>query len=186
MINGEATMEVTLPTGAFAPGGTPVPFSVEQLASGAVETVGGDTITHLESYRFNFETPTLNQDATLNFEIDLLAMDDPSRQSLLDLLDAGALLTLAVRGDEPDASLQLFDVCVPGAGPIADECVRVLWLDEDRLVLEPFGAIDPSFIRFEGLVGHFSTYSIVAVTPVPEPALLSLLALTVLAISRRR
>ena len=40
----------------------------------------------------------------LNFEINLLAMDDPSRQSLLDLLDADAVLTLAV---------------VIGAGPLS-------------------------------------------------------------------
>lgn len=184
MINSEATMEMVAPTGAF-PAGAPVPFSVEKLTSGAVEIVDGNAATHLERYRFIFDTPTLGQDAELNFEINLLAMDNPSRQSLLDLLHDDALLTLAVRGNDPGAVLQLFEVCAPGMIPVADECVRVLWLDENGLVLDPLGLIDPTVLRFEGLVGHFSTYSIVAVA-VPEPTSLSLLILGAVVILRRR
>ncbi len=184
MINSEATMEVVLPTGAF-PAGANVPFSVEKLTSGAVETVDGNTVIHLESYRFNFDIPMLGQDAELNFEINLLAMDDASRQSILDLLHEDALLTLAVRGDEPDAPLQLFDVAAAGTDPLVDESVRVLWLDENGLVLDHLGLIDPTVLRFEGLVGHFSTYSIVAVV-VPEPAALSLLSISAMALLRRR
>jgi hypothetical protein len=161
MLNSEATMEVTLPDGAFS-SDNPVTFSVEKLA-GSVETVGVQTITHLETYAFDFAIPTLNSAATLNFEIDLAALAEPDRLSLLDLLDADAVLTLGVRGDAPGAELALFDVCA-GGGPVADACVVVQWLDENRMLLDPTGGIDPSLLRFESLVGHFSTYSVVAVT----------------------
>lgn len=185
MVNSQATVELVLPTGAF-PLGDPVRFRIDHLPGGTVETLNGDTVTHLESYQFNFDIPTLGQPAELNFEIDLLAMDEAGRQSLLDLLDADALLTLAVRGDDPDALLQLFDVCSPGTDPILDQCVRVLWFDENGSLLDPLAGADPSVIRFEGLVGHFSTYSVVAVTAVPEPASLSLLALGAATLLRRR
>ena len=49
------------------------------------------------------------------------------------------------------------------AGPVVDACVVVKWLDENRMLLDPQGDIDPSILRLEGLVGHFSTYSFVAV-----------------------
>ena len=51
----------------------------------------------------------------------------------------------------------------------------MLWLDENGLVLDQQGLIDPTVLRFEGLVGHFSTYSVVAVV-VPEPGAIALLA----------
>ena len=127
-----------------------------------METIDGEIVTHLETYAFDFAIPTLNSAAELNFEIDLAALDEPDRLSLLDLLHDGAELTLGVRGDAPGAELQLFDVCA-GGGPVADACVVVQWLDENRMLLDPLGSIDPSILRLEGLVGHFSTYSFVAV-----------------------
>ena len=161
MINNEATMEVTLPDGAFT-SETPVAFSITNQPA-SVETIDGNTVTHLGTYNFEFAIPTLNSAAELNFEIELAAMDEPDRLSLLDLLHDGAVLTLGVRGDAPGAELQLFDVCAAG-GPVADSCVVVQWLDENRMLLDPLGGIDPSILRLEGLVGHFSTYSFVAVT----------------------
>jgi hypothetical protein len=161
IINNEATMEVTLPDGAFT-SETPVAFSITN-EPGSVETIAGNTVTHLVTYIFEFAIPTLNSDAELNFEIALAAMAEPERLSLLDALDDGAILTLGVIGDAPGAELQLFDVCAAG-GPVADACVVVQWLDENRMLLDPQGIIDPSFLRLEGLVGHFSTYSFVAVT----------------------
>ncbi|MEX2169251.1 MAG: hypothetical protein WD851_08065 [Pirellulales bacterium] len=173
MLNSEATMELVLRTGTF-PLDDPVTFSIERLP-GSVETIGGDTITHLETYSFDFAIPTLNSAAELNFEINLLKMDEPDRLSLLGLLHDGALLTLGVLGDAPGSELQLFDVCASGTGPVADACVVVEWLDENRLLLDPLGGTDPSILRLEGLVGHFSTYSFVAVARIPEPATISLL-----------
>ena len=173
MLNSEATMEVTLPDGAFS-STNPVTFSVERLPGGGVETVGGEMVTHLETYAFDFAIPTLNSAAELNFEINLLKLDEPDRLSLLELLHDGALLTLGVLGDAPGSELQLFDVC-SGGGPVADACVVVEWLDENRMVLDPLSGIDPSILRLEGLVGHFSTYSFVAVTRIPEPATIGLL-----------
>ncbi len=161
MFNNEATMEVTLPDGAFS-SEVPVTFHIERLPGGGVETVGGEMVTHLETYAFDFAIPTLNSAAELNFEIDLAALDEPDRLSLLGLLHDSAELTIGVRGDAPGAELQLFDVC-SGGGPVADSCVVVHWLDEARMLLDPLGNIDPSILRFESLVGHFSTYSVVAV-----------------------
>ncbi|MEX2170757.1 MAG: hypothetical protein WD851_15680 [Pirellulales bacterium] len=161
MLNSEATMEVTLPDGAFS-SANPVTFSVERLPGGGVETVGGEMVTHLETYAFDFAIPTLNSAAELNFEIDLVALAEPDRLTLLDLLHESAELTLSVRGDAPGAELQLFDVCSDG-GPAVDACVVVQWLDANRMLLDPLTGFDPSILRFEALVGHFSTYSVVAV-----------------------
>jgi hypothetical protein len=161
MINHEATMEVTLPDGAFT-SATPVSFNITNLPSGSTETVDSELVTHLASYAFDFAIPALNSAATLNFEIDLSALDEPTRLVLLNLVDESAELTLGVRGDAPGDELQLFDVCASG-GPMADGCVVVQWLDENRMLLDPLGSINPSILRMEGLVGHFSTYSFVAV-----------------------
>jgi hypothetical protein len=184
MINNEATMEVTLPDGAFT-SDTPVAFSITS-EPGSVEVVDRNTVTHLATYSFEFGIPTLNSDAELNFEIDLAAMDEVFRQSILDLLHSDALLTLAVLGDAQGAELQLFDVCASG-DPVADSCVVVQWLDENRMLLDPMGGIDPSILRLEGLVGHFSTYSFVAVTAVPEPSCqIMLLMAIIFGASQRR
>ena len=114
-------------------------------------------------------------------------MDEPDRAVAARPLARRALLTLGVRGDAPGAELQLFDVCAAG-GPVADACVVVQWLDENRMLLDPQGGIDPAILRLEGLVGHFSTYSFVAVTPIPEPSTVIMLftAAAVLAAWRRR
>ena len=109
MLNSEATMELTLPDGAFT-SPTPVTFSVKKLSGGGVETVGDNTLTHLETYAFDSSIPTLNSAAELNFQIDLSAMDDAASLPLLDLLHDGTLLTLGVLGESPGAEWQLFDV----------------------------------------------------------------------------
>jgi hypothetical protein len=105
--------------------------------------------------------------ATLNFEIDVSTLDMSAQDALLALLDTEPLLTLSVLGDEPGAEPQLFDVCAAGGMPSVGGCVAVLWLDENGMPLEPFGAINPAVLRFEALVGHFSTYSIVAAATLP-------------------
>ena len=40
--------------------------------------------------------------------------------------------------------MQLFNGCGSGTGPVADDCVVVQWLDENRLMLDPLAGIDPS------------------------------------------
>ena len=173
MVNGAATMELVLPDGAFALDDH-VPFSVKELPADPIDNWGQDPMTTLAQYQFDFAITTLDQDATLNFEIDLTALEPDAQQALLDLLHTNTLLTLAVQGDDPDAELQTFDVCGAGADP-SSGCVAVRWLDENSADLEPYGAVDPAAVHFESLVGHFSTYSIVAVKSVPEPASLVLL-----------
>jgi hypothetical protein len=172
MINGAATMELVLPAGAF-PIGDPVAFSVQQLAADPVESWGEGAVTTLASYGFQFDITTLGLDATLDFEIDLATLDPGAQTALLDLLHAGAVSTLAVRGDAPGAPLQIFDVCADGVAPTPGGCADVLWLDANRIEIEPSGSVDPALLRFESVVGHFSSYSIVLV---PEPAANLLLA----------
>jgi hypothetical protein len=166
MINGPATMELVLPAGAF-PIGDPVAFIIQQLAADPVESWGAGAVATLAEYRFQFAIATLGLDATLNFEIDLATLDPVAQAALLDLLHADTAITLAVQGDAPGAQLQLFDVCAAGVAPTPGGCADVLWLDANRAELEPFGPVDPALLRFEALVGHFSTYGIVLV---PEPA----------------
>ena len=103
----------------------------------------------------------------------------------LDLLQVGTSITLAVQGDAPGAPLQIFDVCATGVAPTPGGCADVLWLDANRALLEPFGSVDPALLRFEALVGHFSSYSVVLV---PEPATHLLLAagIATLALVARR
>ncbi len=185
MINGAATMELTLPAGAF-PIGDPVAFSVQQLSADPVESWGESAVTTLAGYRFQFDITTLGLDATLDFEIDLATLDPGAQAALLDLLHPDAAITLAVQGDAPGAPLQIFDVCAAGVAPTSGGCADVLWLDANRLELEPFGSVDPALLRFEALIGHFSSYRVVLV---PEPAanlLFAAAGATLAWIARRR
>jgi hypothetical protein len=185
MINGAATMELVLPAGAF-PIGDPVAFSVQQLAADPVASWGTGAVTTLSAYGFQFDIATLGLDATLNFEIDLTALDPGAQTALLDLLHADLVSTLAVQGDAPGSPLQIFGVCAAGVAPTAGGCVEVQWLDASHLELEPYGTVDPALLRFGALVGHFSSYSVVLV---PEPAAHLLLAAgvgTLALIARRR
>ena len=184
MINGPATMELVLPAGAF-PIGDGVAFSVQQLAADPVESWGEGETTTLAAYGFQFDIATLGLDATLNFEIDLAMLDPGAQAVLLDLLHTDVVSTLAVQGDDPGAALQIFGVCAAGVSPTAGGCVDVQWLDANRLELEPSDGVDPALLRFEALVGHFSSYHVVLV---PEPATHLLLAagLSTLALIARR
>ena len=185
MINGAATMELVLPAGAF-PIGDPVAFRVQQLAADPVESWGEGAVTTLAAYGFQFDITTLGLDATLDFEIDLATLDPGAQTALLDLLHAGAVSTLAVQSDAPGAPLQVFDVCAAGTTPTPGGCVEVLWLDENRTPLEPSGSVDPALLRFESVVGHFSSYRVVLV---PEPAanlLLAAACATLASIRQRR
>ncbi len=185
MINGPATMELVLPAGAF-PIGDGVAFSVQQLAADPAESWGEGDVTTLAAYGFQFDIATLGLDATLNFEIDLAMLDPSAEEALLDLLHTDLVSTLAVQGDTPGDPLQIFGVCAAGVAPTAGGCVDVQWLDANRLELEPSDSVDPALLRFEALVGHFSSYRVVLV---PEPATHLLLAsgiATLALVARRR
>jgi hypothetical protein len=187
MINGAATMELVLPAGAF-PIGDPVAFSVRQLAADPVESWGQGDVTTLTAVGFQFDIATLGLDATLNFEIDLAMLDPDAQATLLDLLHADFLSTLAVQGDAPGDPLQIFGICAVGVAPTAGGCVDVQWLDANRLELVPSDSVDPALLRFEALVGHFSSYRIVLAS-VPEPGTNLLLAAgcaALASIARRR
>jgi hypothetical protein len=185
MAGGVAKMEMVLPDGAFPT--EHVPFSIKELAADPAAAWDDTPTATLAKYEFDFAITTLDQDATLNFEIDLADLDAEQQSALLDLLHDNTELALGVLGDEPGATMQLFAGCGVGEDP-SSGCVDVRWLDANGAELVPYGGIDPAVIRFESLVGHFSTYSIVALNAVPEPASLELLlaAAVTLCLSRWR
>jgi uncharacterized repeat protein (TIGR01451 family) len=178
LVNGSATMNALLPENTFA---TNVPFTVESLGNAGSLTgpiVDGSsntvTVTELAAYRFTFAVATLNQDATLTFDIDLAALDEPSRSALLAAIVSNSA-TLGVQGDAPGSIAQVFDVCAGGEAPTAGGCVAVLRLDANGNVIPEGAFLEPAIVRFIGVTGHFSTFAVVIVSQIPDttPPLIS-------------
>ena len=162
MLNSEATMEVTLPDGAFSVG-----RSGHVQHREAARRRRGDRRRRDDHPPGNLCLRFCDPDAQLGRDAEF--RDRPGGDG-----GAGAPVAAGPRACRRGADagrprrcagreLQLFDVCA-GGGPVADACIIVQWLDENRMLLDPLGGIDPSLLRFESLVGHFSTYSVVAVT----------------------
>jgi hypothetical protein len=117
---------------------------------------------------------SLNEPASVTFEIMPGLLADADRLALLDALH-DHLLTLAVKGDQPDSQYLLFVLAPEGADPILDQTVRLLEFDAQGMLL-PFDSLaDPALLRFDALVSHFSTYAIASFTQVPEPGAIALL-----------
>ena len=163
----EATMTAEIPSGALA---SAVPFTITRLdpASLSAETgtgAGGaaSTIDPVAAWQFGFDVPTLNEDASLTFEIQIDGLDPASRADFLAALDSSAA-TLATRGDAPGATYQAFSLCTGGASPSADGCVAVAKLDASG---QPTSGT-PAVVRFAGVVGHFSTWAVAIAEPSPS------------------
>jgi Ca2+-binding RTX toxin-like protein len=120
-------------------------------------------IDPLAAYQFSFAIPTLNQDATLTFEIDVAALSPQEQSDFLAALAAGNA-TVAVKNDAPGSVYQAFAVCGPGETP-AEGCVAITRLDADGNPLPEGSTETPAFVRFESVTGHFSTFAVVLVTP---------------------
>ncbi len=163
---GEAVMHVTLPSGAFD---QPVSFAITHLDPATLapeEGTGANgnaaTIDPVAAYEFVFGVPTLNADATLAFEVLLDGLDVATRDALIAALDAGTA-TLATKGDALDATFEAFPLCAAAEMPSADGCVLVEQLDAGG---QPTTGT-PAIVRFTGVVGHFSTWAVVIVEPIP-------------------
>jgi uncharacterized repeat protein (TIGR01451 family) len=166
LANGPATMTAALPADAFS---SRVLFTVSSV-QGLTTSEGLDpaslpvTVSPLATYQFAFEIPTLNQDATLTFDIRLDALDAASQTALLAAL-ASNLATLAVKGDAPSSVFQTFAVCA-GQAPTAGGCVAVIRLDANGVVIPDGDPTVPTTVRFTGVTGHFSTFAVVIATPI--------------------
>ena len=163
LVNAEATMTASLPPETFP---DRVLFTVERLdpattapAAGVDFTANPVTIDPIAAYHFTFGTTTLNADATLAFEVALAGLPP----EVLTALEANQV-TLATVGDDPSSTWQSFPLC-GGAVPTAGGCVAVKWI-----AFNPTREVDPGdpaavFVRFENIVGHFSTWALAIVTP---------------------
>ena len=86
-------MQAVLPAGTFL---SNLVFSVSSVPPATLPTFGtlpnGDpsSISIVGAYHFSFAIPTLNQDATLTFDIQLAALDPTNRAAFLNALGIGA------------------------------------------------------------------------------------------------
>ena len=169
MANGPATLHATLPTNTFT---TNVSFSVQAVAPtnnvAAAGTAPDGTLTSVTpvaQYQFSFAIPTLNQNATLTFDITLAALDPTSRAAFLAALTSGAA-TVAVLGDAPGSLWQTFPICGTGQPPSPGGCVTLVKLDANGLPLPDGSLQEPAVVRFTGLAGHFSRWGVVLSKPI--------------------
>jgi len=162
----EAIMHLQIKSASFT---APVAFSVTHLdpvslvpESGTAADGGPASIDPLAGYQFTFATPVLNRDATLSFDVQVAGLDPATSAGLLAALDAGTA-TMATKSDAAGSTYQSFPLCTGGALPIADGCVLVQKLDANG---QPTAGT-PAIVRFSNVVGHFSTWGVVIVSPLP-------------------
>jgi hypothetical protein len=169
--NGPATMTALLPVGTFTSG---VAFTVQSVPAAQLTPSAGTDgssnpviVSPVAAYQFVFAIPTLNADATLTFDISVAALDAMSRSTFLAAVESNAA-TLGVLGDAAGSAFQAFDVCSDGGMPTAGGCVVVERLDATGTPIPTGDPTEPATVRFTGVVGHFSTYGVVIVTPIPD------------------
>ena len=164
----EATVSAELPTGAFS---SPVEFTITRLDPATLAPTNGTApsglptvVDPVAAYEFGFAVPTLNQDATLTFEVQVAGLDPATQAEFLAALNAGRA-TLATRGDAPGDTYQAFPLCGSGQFPTAGGCVSVERLDSNG---QPTNGT-PAIVRFTGVTGHFSDWAVATVTADPQP-----------------
>jgi len=166
--DGQAVMRVVLPEGTFE---TPIAFTITMLDPATLLPEAGTgadgeaaTVDPLAAYGFEFAVPFLGLDATLSFDVLLDSLDTDAQSALLAALDAGTA-TLVTKGGEAGDTYQAFPLCSGGAVPSADGCILVERLDADG---QPTTGA-PAIVRFTGVTGHFSTWGVAIVEPIPPP-----------------
>jgi hypothetical protein len=159
LLGGTATVHVGLPKEAFA---QPVGFTITRHtdSSGTGTAADGTTalIDPVFGYEFAFDVPTLNADAQLSFVVDMSQLDAQGRADLLNALASGAA-TIVGKGNAAGSTYQAFAVCSGTQTPAADDCVAISFL----AVGGTSTTGNPAFVRFDGVVGHFSTYAVATV-----------------------
>src|SRR5687767_2981992 len=164
----EASMTAQLPAGSFT---TPVSFSLTHLDPATLVPEPGldannapATIDPVAAYQITFGVPTLNQNATLTFDVFLNALDTATADALLAALANGSA-TLATKGDAESSQYQAFPICSAGQVPTVGGCVLAQLLDGNG---QPSTGT-PAIVRFSNIVGHFSTWAVAIVTPNAAP-----------------
>jgi hypothetical protein len=157
----EASMTVQLPSGSF---NAPVSFFLTRLdpatltpEDGLDANNGPATIEPVAAYQLTFGVPTLNQVASLSFDVFLSGLDPATANALLAALANGSA-TLATRS--AGNPYQAFPICASGQQPTADGCVVVQLLDANGQPTTD----TPAIVRFSNVVGHFSTWAVAIVT----------------------
>ena len=167
LVNATAAMEALIPAGAFS---SPVSFTItgkatDPSANGTAADGSAATISPILSYEFAFAVPTLNVDASLTFTIDMTALDAAETAALLNAL-AGGNVSIIGKGDAPGSAYAAFPLCVGAQTPALDACAAVSLLDASG---QPTGG-SPAFVRFDGVVGHFSSYGVGIITKIQVDA----------------
>src|SRR5687767_565176 len=164
----EASMTAQLPAGSFT---TPVSFSLTHLDPATLVPEPGldannapATIDPVAAYQITFGVPTLNQNATLTFDVFLNALDTATADALLAALANGSA-SLATKGDAESSQYQAFPICSAGQVPTVGGCVLAQLLDGNG---QPSTGT-PAIVRFSNIVGHFSTWAVAIVTPNAAP-----------------
>jgi hypothetical protein len=170
LLTGEAQMELSLGALVFD---TPVPFSVSQLQAAdftvqpGVESGTAVNVQPVLGYRYTFTVPTLNADATVTFTVNLAGLPPADATALLAAVAAGDA-SLAVKGDGPSDTYQVYAGCPSGQFQPTGGCAVILLLNAAKQVTtDPLQA---AFVRFSGLTGHFSSFAVVRITPVVADA----------------
>ncbi len=107
LVNGSASMTAMLPADTFT---TPVQYALHQVTGSDLDPQAGSsgaTVDPVAAYQLSFDAVSLNEPASVTLEIMLDQLPDADRMSLLAALD-DHLLTLAVKGDQPDSQYLLF------------------------------------------------------------------------------
>jgi sugar lactone lactonase YvrE len=160
-----SVLTVALEPGSFD---TCVPFSIAASASlppGTDINLDNETV-HMDfvvSYEISFEVPVIGLPASLTFDIDLASLGAGRAEDVLRAYNAGLLTVATINTDLGGRNTQVFPVCASGQEPSAGGCVSVVGLDANG---NPTAGT-PAVIRLSGLVGHFSTWGVVTLTPVP-------------------
>jgi len=167
----DAVMRLQIQAATF---NVPVSFAITHLGPAALAPEAGlaadggpATIDPITGYLFTFGVPTLNHDANLSFDVNLAGLDAAAQAELLAAVAAGSA-TLATRSDIAGSAYQSFPVCSGGGSGSAltsGGCVTITLLDANGVVIPAGDPTIPTLVRFAGIVGHFSTWSVVIATP---------------------
>ena len=167
LLNPEAALQALLPAGTFA---APVGFTIEHLDPTALPLELGVDVNNVPvnvgpvaAYRLAFDTPTLNQEATIAIDTNVATLGDPA--GFLAALDNGQV-TLASKAEGAGSVYQTAPICGSGQTPAPGGCVSVTLLDAGGVVLPPGSPTTPAVVRFMGLTGHFSTWAVAITTPI--------------------
>ncbi len=160
MLEGAAQLHAVLPAGAFdGPTGFTITYRFDDPAENGTAADGTTAVIDpIGTFVFAFDVPTLNSNAQLSFTVDMAQLDAVGRAALLNSLASGTA-TIVGKGDAAGSTYTAFPVCTSSQTPAADACVAIATLAADGTPTTG----NPAFVRFDGVVGHFSSYAVARV-----------------------